>query len=46
MNGIQVAIDDRSFKLLALYQPMAVDLRMIVSAIKINATSSAWVTSR
>jgi phosphate transport system protein len=29
-------IDDRCVKLLALHQPMAVDLRAIVSAVKIN----------
>src|SRR5581483_818075 len=37
LNQMQLEIDDRCFKLLALYQPMAVDLRMIVSAVKINA---------
>jgi phosphate transport system protein len=34
---MQIAIDDRAFKLLALHQPVATDLRMIVAAIKINA---------
>ena len=37
VNGMQMAIDDRAFKLLALHQPVATDLRMIVAAIKINA---------
>jgi len=36
LNTLQLEIDDRSFKLLALHQPMAVDLRVIVSAVKIN----------
>jgi phosphate transport system protein len=36
VNAVQVAIDDRAFKLLALHQPVAVDLRTIVAAIKIN----------
>jgi phosphate transport system protein len=33
---LHIEIDGRCFKLLALYQPMAVDLRAIVSAVKIN----------
>lgn len=37
LNQMQLEIDDRCFKLLALYQPMAVDLRAIVSAVKINS---------
>ena len=37
VNARQIAIDDRAFKLLALYQPVAVDLRVIVAAIKINS---------
>jgi phosphate transport system protein len=37
INRLHVEIDDRSFKLLALHQPMAVDLRTIVSTVKINA---------
>ncbi|PWT85781.1 MAG: phosphate transport system regulatory protein PhoU [Blastocatellia bacterium] len=37
INGLHLEIDDRCFKLLALYQPMAVDLRTIVSAVKINS---------
>ena len=36
INKLQIEIDDRCFTLLALYQPVAVDLRTIVSAIKIN----------
>jgi len=37
INQLQIEIDDRCFKLLALYQPMAVDLRVIVAAVKINS---------
>lgn len=37
VNALQIAIDDRAFKLLALHQPVAVDLRSIVAAIKINS---------
>jgi phosphate transport system protein len=37
VNAMQMAIDDRAFKLLALHQPVAVDLRVIVAAMKINA---------
>jgi phosphate transport system protein len=37
LNTLQVEIDDRCFKLLALHQPMAADLRMIVAAFKINS---------
>ena len=36
LNTLHVEIDDRCFKLLALHQPMAVDLRAIISAVKIN----------
>jgi phosphate transport system protein len=36
INRLHIEIDDRCFKLLALRQPMAVDLRSIVSAVKIN----------
>jgi len=36
INQLHIEIDDRCFKLLALHQPMAVDLRSIVSAVKIN----------
>jgi len=35
INQLQIEIDDRCFKLLALHQPMAVDLRVIVAALKI-----------
>src|SRR5215510_8891096 len=37
VNALQMAIDDRAFKLLALHQPVAVDLRVIVAAMKINS---------
>jgi phosphate transport system protein len=36
LNTLHLEIDDRCFKLLALHQPMAVDLRTIVAAVKIN----------
>ena len=36
INSLHLEIDDRCFKLLALRQPMAVDLRAIVAAFKIN----------
>ena len=36
LNALHIEIDGRCFTLLALYQPMAVDLRAIVSAVKIN----------
>jgi phosphate transport system protein len=36
IDDLQIEIDDRCFKLIALYQPVAVDLRTIVSALKIN----------
>jgi phosphate transport system protein len=36
LNRLHLEIDNRAFTLLALYQPMAVDLRMIVAAVKIN----------
>jgi len=36
INQLHIDIDDRCFKLLALHQPMAVDLRSIVAAVKIN----------
>lgn len=36
INELHIEVDDRCFKLLALYQPMAIDLRAIMSAIKIN----------
>ena len=37
VNALQIEIDDRCFKLLALHQPMAVDLRTIVAAERINS---------
>src|SRR5436190_17646156 len=37
VNKLHVEIDDRCFKLLALHQPMAGDLRTIVAAVKINS---------
>jgi phosphate transport system protein len=37
INRLQLEIDDRAFKLLALHQPMASDLRTIVAAVKINS---------
>lgn len=37
INQLHIEIDDRCFKLLALHQPMAVDLRAIVAAVKINS---------
>jgi phosphate transport system protein len=37
INRLHLEIDDRCFKLLALNQPMAVDLRIIVAAVKINS---------
>lgn len=36
INQLHIEIDSRCFKLIALHQPMAVDLRSIVSAVKIN----------
>jgi phosphate transport system protein len=36
LNNLHIEIDNRCFTLLALYQPMAADLRTIVSAVKIN----------
>jgi len=36
INTLHIEIDDRCFKLLALHQPMAVDLRAIVAAVKTN----------
>ena len=36
INQLHIEIDDRCFKLLALQQPMAADLRAIVAAVKIN----------
>ena len=36
LNALHIEIDNRCFTLLALHQPMAVDLRAIVAAVKIN----------
>ena len=36
LNRLHIEIDSRCFTLLALYQPMAADLRAIVAAVKIN----------
>jgi phosphate transport system protein len=36
VNDLHIEIDDRCFKMLALHQPMAADLRTIVAAVKIN----------
>jgi phosphate transport system protein len=37
VNQLHIEIDDRCFKLLALFQPTATDLRLIMGAIKINS---------
>jgi len=37
LNQLQVEIDNRAFTVLALHQPLAVDLRVIVAAVKINS---------
>ena len=36
VNRLHIEIDERCFRLLALHQPMATDLRAIVAAVKIN----------
>jgi phosphate transport system protein len=36
INELHIEVDSRCFKLLALHQPMATDLRAIVAAVKIN----------
>ena len=36
VNALHIEVDSRCFTLLALYQPMAADLRTIVAAVKIN----------
>ena len=36
INELHIEIDNRCFTLLALYQPMATDLRSIVASVKIN----------
>jgi phosphate transport system protein len=37
INTLQMEIDDRCFKHIALFQPVAVELRSIISALKISA---------
>src|SRR5947209_8422750 len=37
VNDLQIEIDERCLRLLALQQPMASDLRLITAAMKINA---------
>jgi len=37
INQLHIEIDNRCFRLLALHQPMATDLRAIVAAVKINS---------
>ncbi|HJZ74116.1 MAG TPA: phosphate signaling complex protein PhoU [Vicinamibacterales bacterium] len=37
INHLHIAIDDRCLKLIALQHPVAVDLRIVVSALKINS---------
>jgi len=37
VNALQIEVDDYAFKLIALHQPAASDLRFIMSAVKINA---------
>ena len=36
INGLHIEVDERCFRLLALHQPVATDLRAIVAAVKIN----------
>jgi len=36
INALQIEVDDRCLKLIALQHPVAVDLRLVVSALKIN----------
>jgi phosphate transport system protein len=36
IDDLQIEIDSRCFTLIALYQPVAIDLRTVVSALKIN----------
>ena len=36
INHLHIDVDNRAFRLLALHQPMATDLRQIVAAVKIN----------
>ena len=39
INQLHIEIDNRCFTLLALFQPMAADLRTIVAAVKITAST-------
>jgi phosphate uptake regulator len=39
-------LDDRALQLLALQQPMAVDLRFITATMKSTVISNAWATGR
>jgi phosphate transport system protein len=36
LNRLQIEIDERGFRMLALYQPVATDLRAIMAGLKIN----------
>ena len=46
INQLHIEIDSRCVKLLALHQPMAVDLRAILSASRSTPTSSGSAISR
>ena len=37
INRLHIEVDERCFRLLALHQPMATDLRAVVAAVKINS---------
>lgn len=37
INQLHIEVDERCFQLLALHQPLATDLRVVVSAVKINS---------
>jgi phosphate transport system protein len=37
INQLHIEVDDRCFRLLALHQPVATDLRSVVAAVKINS---------
>ena len=45
INDLQIDIDERCLKLLATQTPLAVDLRLITSAMKINADPKTIVSS-
>src|SRR5512141_3232301 len=36
LNRLQIEVDERGFRMLALYQPVATDLRAIMAGLKIN----------